>query len=389
MARARTTTEQSKPKRRSGASVFFRGFMLGIDVLAVCALIVSAYSGNVSPLKHGGYWGILPLCFGPCLLVTVLLLLLHLFWLRKGAVITGLGILICTGPLLGYCPLNFTTPKVPEGAETLTVLTYNTHQFLRPHTTSNPPGTDNEALNYIIDTDADIVCLQEATYVGTIAPGILTPAQVNRLHECYPHVHTDCEELVVMSKYPLEAIHLETNNRNFNGGLVSCYRVTLPSGRLITLFNVHLQSMQLSDSDKSVYIGLTKGKREGLGSIKNQLLYKISNAAVNRARQIQQLMRYIRLYGGPDVIVAGDFNDVSGCYSLRTLADAGFRSVYSEVGLGPMITYNDSRLLFCLDHIMYRGALKPVSLHKGTLRASDHYPLTALFYIESAPSAEE
>lgn len=363
--------------------------MLCVDIMAVAALIVTAYAGNLSPVQHGGLWGVMPLCFPGVLAIVVALLVLHLFWLRKGAVITALGLLACAAPVLNFCPLHILTPKIPEGAETFTLMTYNAHQFVLPGTTNNEYDTiNNPTLEYILKQDADIVALQEAAHIGTINRYYLTRDQLNRLHERYAYVHTDCEELVLLSKFPVEGIHLETNNRNFNGGLAACYRVTLPSGRRITLFNVHLQSMQLSDDARDIVVDISKGERESLSMIENQVIRKIALAGTRRARQVLQLMRYIRLYGGPEVIVTGDFNDVPGCYAIRTLYDAGFKSVYPSLGFGPLITFNDKRLYFCIDHTLWRGSLHPVKMVKGRLRTSDHYPLTTTFYTDKKTVSE-
>ena len=308
---------------------------------------------------------------------------MHLFWNRRGAVITCIGLLACAGPVLNYSPIHFSTPKVPEKAETFTFLTYNVHQFLPPHVKYNNDTINNPTLDYIINSGADIVCIQEATFLGVIRPGYLSRTQVEALHAVYPYIHVDCRELAFLSKFPVEPIHIETNNEKLNvkGGFTACYRVSLPSGRLVNFFNVHMQSFSLNKDDRDAYVGLTELKSENIGSETNQLLSKVSNAAVKRAQQVQQLLRYVRLYGGPDVIISGDFNDVPGCYSLRTLESVGFKSVYPQVGLGPVVTYNDQRMYFCIDHTLYRGAIKPVSMKKGSLRTSDHYPLTTRFYI--------
>lgn len=384
---AARTADKKKPtgtapeKRRSGVARFFRGAVLALDALVVAALVFTAYSGNISPLKHGGAWGILPLCFPLCLWLTLFIFAVHLLWNRHGLIITGLGLLLCAGPILNYSPLHFTTSKVPADAESFTFLTYNVHQFLTPHTQYNSDTLSNTTLDYIINSGADIVCLQEATHLGAVRRGYLSKTQVEKLHAIYPHIHVDGTELAFLSKYPVEPIHLDTNNENMEGGIVACYRVSLPSGKIVNFFNVHLQSFLLDADDREIYLGLTRLKSEKFDDVKEHLLSKVSRAAVARARQVQQLLRYIRLYGGPDVIISGDFNDVPGCYSLRTLESAGFRSAYPDVGLGPLVTYNDQRLYFCIDHTLYRGALKPVSMKKGTLRSSDHYPLTTRFYI--------
>lgn len=44
-----------------------------------------------------------------------------------------------------------------------------------------------------------------------------------------------------------------------------------------------------------------------------------------------------------------------------------------------MITYNKHLFWFHIDQILYRGAIRPLSVKKGSLKSSDHYPLTAEF----------
>ena len=382
MPRSKPATPIQTPRRRSALQRVLRWGAMLIDILAVCALALTGYAGNVSPLKYGGYWGILPLCFPGVLLICTLLLIGQLFWHRRGAVVIFLGMIACSGPILTYSPLHICTPKIPAGAESFTFLTYNVHNFIAPGTTENTDTVHNGQIDFIINSGADIVCLQEATYIGTLRKGFLSASQIEAIHAAYPNAHIDGNELAVLSKFPIQAIHLDANRDNFKGGIVTCYRVTLPSGRLITLFNVHLESMKLAPDDRQVYMELTELHRQGIEEVKDQLLRKVSTAAVSRAQQAQQLLRYIRLYGGPDVILSGDFNDVPGCYAIRTLEDAGFKDVYPQIGFGPMVTFNDNRLYFCIDHTMYRGALVPVEMTKGKLKASDHYPLLTRFYLD-------
>lgn len=206
------------------------------------------------------------------------------------------------------------------------------------------------------------------------APEKLPAEQIYEIHKKYPNVLIN-GELALLSRFPVEAIHLECANDAFIQAETACWRITLPSGRLITLFNVHLESMRLAPDDRQVYVNLTELHREGVKDVKDHIISKLELSAVNRARQAQQLLRYIRLYGGPDVILTGDFNDVPGCYAVHTLADAGFRSAYADRGLGPAATFNQSRLYFRIDHTLYRGDLKPLSVYRGDTQASDHYPL--------------
>ena len=127
MPRSKPATPIQTPRRRSALQRVLRWGAMLIDILAVCALALTGYAGNVSPLKYGGYWGILPLCFPGVLLICTLPLIGQLFWHRRGAVVIFLGMIACSGPILTYSPLHICTPKIPAGAESFTFLTYNVH----------------------------------------------------------------------------------------------------------------------------------------------------------------------------------------------------------------------------------------------------------------------
>lgn len=361
---------------------FLRSAALLTDILACAALLLTGYAGMVSPLSHSAWWGVLPLAFPFAFWIVVILGVLQLLWHRRGAVVCAAGLLLCTGPALDYCPLHFLDKEAPAQSETFTLMTFNAHQFLPPDSATGSFPRPNPSLEYILQTDADIVCLQEATYLQYYPTRTVSAEQLERMHRQYPYVLGTAEELCLLSKFPAETIHLDANRTNFPGGAAGCFRITLPDGRNITVFDVHLHSMQLKDDDKEVWSNLTGLHREGLSDVRAHLLDKVAAAAVGRAKDVLQLQRYIRLYGGPDVIVCGDFNDVSGCHAIRSLADAGFHSVWAETGLGPLITFNSDRLYFGIDHVLYRGALHPLSMRRGGIRSSDHYPLVTTFYID-------
>ena len=381
-AKAATGTRRGKAKKEKPVQ---SGWRRGLDIFLIClsvfcavALLATAYGGYLSPLKYGGKVGILPLCFPFVTAAGMAVLLVDAFFSRAGVFIAGIGFLLCAGPLLDFFPLNVTESKAKEGTETFTLLSYNVYQF-EPREEADADG--KRTLAYILERDADIVCLQEALLLTPSEKTGITASQADSLHSKYPNIIHSNDGQCILSKFEVNPIHLNTNDNSFAGGDIGAYRVTLPSGRLIGIFNVHLNSYSLTDDDKELYHDLTKLQREPIKDIRNQLLDKLAAAAVGRARQTQQLIRWLRLYGGPDAIVCGDFNDVTNCYAIHTLADAGFRDVYPRVGFGPMHTYNANRFYFCIDHIMSRGALKPLWLKKGHLRSSDHYPIEVEFSI--------
>lgn len=382
MTKKKQNSDTEPKKRRSGLGRFLRGFCIAVDVVLVAALALTGYAGMVSPLQHGGLWGVFPLVFMPLLVLCLVLLLAQLFFCRAGAGVLFAGFLICAGPVLDNCPFNFSSRSVPEGAESFTLMSYNVHNFGLDDGTENPDTTSNPQVDYILEQNADIVCLQEASWIGTYSSKHLSWSQRERFFKTYPYVITDGTELALLSKYPVKVVHLDNAKENFAGGLVACYHITLPSSRILSIMNVHLDSPELANEDREMYMQLTDLQKRPVEDVKTMLFDKIRAAAVNRAVQARQLLRYIRLYCGPDAVLTGDFNDVPGCYTIRTLEDAGFRDVYPSVGLGPMITFNSTRMYLCIDHTMCRGKLVPVDMRKGRTRASDHYPLVTTFYVD-------
>ncbi len=371
MGRGRKTKDtQPAKKRRPAWQRALRWLTFLIDIAVVAALMLTGYAGNVSPLAHSAWWGVLPMGFPIVFWIAATLMLLQMFWFRRGAAVLALGFVACGGPSLTYFPLNIGTPKAPAGAEELRLLTYNTRTFALCD-----PGNPGVA-EYILTTDADIVALQESHRMLPPHADGATIALADSIRARYPHISFggSTGSQAVLSKYPIEQIHLDVSKASFHNGDISAYRVTLPSGRRIAVFNVHMQSFSLAKTNLRRAADSDTGRRE--------VIDKLLDAAPNRARQVNKLHQWLRLYGGPDVIIAGDFNDVQGCYAIRSLADAGFASVYPQIGLGPMITFNDRRLYFCIDHVLYRGSLKPLGLKRGNIKASDHYPLTVRFAVE-------
>lgn len=349
---------------------FVRYVVLAIDILIGGALLLTGYAGNVSPLSHSPWWGVFPLAFPIVFWLAMVMLIVQLVWYRRGALVLGLAFICCSGPALTYCPLNVVSPKAPEDAEKLTILTYNTCSETLC-TSENP-----EIAEYILNKDADIVALQESSMLVSAKAVGKARILADSLRRRYPYISFGgaTGSQPVMSKYPIEPIHLDVTKGSFYNGDISAYRVILPTGRRLSVFNVHLQSYRLARTS------LRQAAENDSG--RTLVLDKLLVAAVDRVRQVNKLHQWLRLYGGPDVIICGDFNDVQDCYSIRSLGGAGFQSVYPRVGFGPMITFNDRHLYFCIDHILSRGDLKPLELHRGNIQASDHYPLTAVFALK-------
>lgn len=331
------------------------------------------------------------LAFPAWLSALVCATVLNAIWCRKALVVCAIAFVSCASAIWDFCPLNIINPSPRHYEKTprFTLLTYNVTNF--QDLTDTYDGDVNPTVAYILHTNADIVNLQESAPVAADNKIHFTQAQVDSLHSAYPYIITSGRTLTLLSKYPAEALHIPSDPKSKvtdrgDSDKIAGFRINI-QGTPVTLFNVHLESYGLTKADKNLYQRITdlddpdRRLRAMLRDVRTELFAKVQIAAVLRQREADRLVKLIEHFGGPNVIVAGDFNDAPGCYALRRLADCRLRQVYPELAFGPAITFHADRFYFRIDHILWRGNLKPLRLWKGKVQYSDHYPLTTAFAI--------
>lgn len=346
-----------------------------INVLAAMATIFTGYSGYISP-ETMPFAGLAGMTFPLWLIADAVIIILDIIFAGKLAIVPCAALLASLSPILTFAPVN-----LPEGAMTddekdrsFTVLNYNVLNFTDNE--AHYPDSINRTLQYILSTDADIVCLQECEYLAPFAKYCVTREQVDSVKERYPYYLIGRGGQSVFSKYPIMPIPLPITSAD--EGDMAAYRTNV-KGHVLTIFNVHLQSIGLTVSDKELFLELTSiSVDKSLSRIRSQLVSKLYDAYLQRARQARQLRSYIDMLGG-NIILCGDFNDIPGCYALRTIADGTMKDAYLRTASGPKITYNANRFYFRIDHVLYQGDLDAVSVVRGNIPSSDHYPLLTTY----------
>ena len=349
------------------------------------ALVISALSTLFDAQEHPRIV-IAAMSFPVWVPPAVAILILDFFAMRKWC----LWMAICIGCSLPMIftvyPVNIKRGAVPEELQpkSWTLLSYNISQFIDVR--SEKRDTTYETLKYILDKDADVVVLVEAA--GNLKNPKLNikHAFVEILRERYPYVLLNTD-IALLSKFPADTVQLAEfplqQYKNSSGNSkAGCWIVDI-HGEKTAIFGLHLKSLGLTDDDKFLYEEFTRGEgltsRAEISEAKNDLIGKVAKANQIRAEQMQPLLDAINEIGVSNVIVCGDFNDTPGCYALTKLEEDGFREVYPLVGNGYMNTFNRSRLLFQIDHILFRGSMRPWAIERGDLKTSDHYPLFATF----------
>lgn len=355
----------------------------GLTVIAALGTIAGAYGGDYSPAECR-WLCLFVLSFPGWIALLLLMTVLDALWCRKALLAVVPTLVVCATAIYNFSPLNITGPSEKTYADCpkIKVLSYNVAGFHDNDSTYTYPGDFNRTIDNIIQADADIVCIQEAYGIYSTPRNPVSREQLDTIHAMYPYIYTSCESLLLLSKYP--ATPLATGHVDGKTNDIAVYRLEV-EGVPVTLFNVHLESYNLRRNDKDLYQGITNLDKGGnsiratLSGVKSQLIGKIIHSAEARAVNADRLCSYIESLGGPNIIVTGDFNDVPGCYTLRQLAGHDLKEVYPQVGFGPMITFNADRFYFRIDHTLYRGALAPLSMTRGRVPSSDHYPLLTTF----------
>lgn len=356
-----------------------------LTVMVALATVASAWAGTIDPEDIP--WA------GVCVMVLPLLaplltclFIVDIIWWRKSAVVAGIALAIAMPRILDVYPLSWKCSAIKDADKprTWTLLSYNCSEWLDLN--KEYPGDVNPALSYILATDADIVCIQEADYLCAEYSVHITRAQVDSITTRYPYIIFNDHNQLLLSKHPAEALPLQYNRRQYGNGDIAGYRIHIGE-RTLNIFNVHLQSIGLTDDDKELYSDLAdisgndreKTVNNPIERFRSDIIAKLSAANIMRARQAKRLVQYIRKYGGTNCIVCGDFNDVPGCYALGLLEEQNLRQVYPAIGFGYMHTYNLHSMYFRIDHVLWRGDFTPIDISRADNNNSDHYPLLTTF----------
>ena len=346
--------------------IFTRRMIAGANVAMVLLMLFVGYSDHLHPqsfplLCNAG------LVF-PFFIVGNLAFLVFwlLVWPRYG-LISLVGFLLAYSPVRTYMPLN-RHRDVPQGA--IKVLTYNVFLFVPWDV---PKGQPNPILEYIRACDADIVCLQEASYHELKKKN--HDAVMKKL---YAHYDTICksrgEWMAVYSKFPIlskERIEYESQS-NMSGAFK-----LLVGGDTVIVINNHLETNHISLAEKRDFKSMVKGEmgRDTMQSVSKLLAGKLAEAARKRAPEAEAVARYIARHRGESIILCGDFNDNPISYARRTIAK-NLTDCYVETGFGPGISYHENGMSFRIANIMCSDDWQPYNCKvDNKIAVSDHYPM--------------
>ena len=346
--------------------------ILGVNGLLCLLLLFSAFSPYINPIHHP-ILACAGMAFPAFLLTNAIFVIFWLFVYKKYAILPLLTLIICFGQIRTYIPINFRTKDIPQKAFKL--LSYNVMAFNgdKKHTEADP----NPILEYIKNSDADIICMQE--FIMGVDKHHLLKNDVDRALKAYPYntvvkVGKNNENgLACYSKYPIISTRRLKYESLYNGSAIYELKINEDT---ITIINNHLESNKLTYEDKAVYVDMIKSpQKEKISRGMRLLISKLAEANVIRAKQVQFLGGQIDSLGKRPIIVCGDFNDTPISYTHRIIAQ-DLNDAYVQSGNGLGISYNQNGFYFRIDNILISKNLESYNCTvDNTIKDSDHYPI--------------
>jgi len=327
----------------------------------VVALLLAYLSPETNPNDNKVYalFGV----FYPILLLGSLLM--TIMWLLvdyKYILISIIGIALGWQHFVGF--VNISAPsKAEQGLE---VMSYNIGQgyHIRDRDKTAQEKKVKLFKNYLSSLGSpDIICLQEG---NDFVKELFTKE--------YPDYHLlerKNKGAMIFSKYPI----VGGDQVDFGTRTNSCvYADVKVRGKTIRVYNMHLQSNQISRDADAVLEQTELNKPEVWLSIKG-ILGKYSTASQRRALQAEKVKAHAATSPHP-VILSGDLNDPPTSYTYSVLAN-DMDDAFLCKGSGIGTTYGGSIPMLRIDYIMTDPAMPVTTYRCRKEQFSDHYPIFA------------
>jgi endonuclease/exonuclease/phosphatase family metal-dependent hydrolase len=357
-----------------------------LNVLFIVALLLSYLARYISPT-----WLWFPAFFGLMypflLLVNVSFMLLWMFG-RRWFFIYSLVAILLGFSFPGYFMGVGRNVEFADEHKSFKVMSYNVHDF---DYYAHQYGADHVAFDtisaFLKREKADVVAFQEfysqdfdlqnSTWVKLRARGIYLFGYRHKYNQ-----HSKKMYMAIMSKYPIlkkGVVDIAPGNLDITG----LYADINIKGTLVRFYSVHLASMGVTSESKYLENSYDLFKEEDVKKAATgarRIIQAMRKGYEKRAEQVKILRAHMDNSPYP-VVLMGDFNDTPISYTHRILSRK-MKDAFQVSGNGISNTYNGSIPSFRIDYILYDKHFESRSYERIKLKASDHYPITAVLHLK-------
>ncbi len=256
-------------------------------------------------------------------------------------------------------------------------MSYNVRNFDLYHW-SKKNGTLNEILKLIKEQNPDIICFQEfyTSSKGNFQTIKMLMDQAGFKYyffeKTYEHRMVDAWGIAIFSHYPIAgtgSIEFEKPTQNS-----CCYADIKLDDTTIRVFNIHLQSIYLSDKDYKYLEDISANQNLQVRPTE-AIVAKLRKAFILREKQAIQTETAVKESPYP-VILCGDFNDTPVSFAYHIIS-SNLQDAFLAGGWGIGPTYSGILKIYRIDYI-FTDKQFVVNNYKTICKEySDHFPIVA------------
>ncbi|MDR1810882.1 MAG: endonuclease/exonuclease/phosphatase family protein [Prevotella sp.] len=305
----------------------------------------------------------------------VILWLLCRQWLFLAVSVVTL--LVCINPVTAYFPLHIAKTSPPDGC--IKILTYNVRCFNWFN-----KGKDAAIFDYIRNSEADIVCIQE--FLAMRGNGRVSVEEIQKQLKNYPYYKVINQRptlpyiygIACFSKYPIMSAEV-IPYKSENGSAVFLLYI---NGKRVSLINNHLESNGVEPKDRELYQDFLKNvEKSKIDDVTRNMRAHLGKAFRKRAFQAEKIAEFVKKQQTDAIILCGDFNDTPISYAYHTIK-GDLLDAYSGNEFGARITYHEDFFLFRIDFIMHSDNIRSYNCTIDKVNYSDHYPMWTYLKID-------
>jgi endonuclease/exonuclease/phosphatase family metal-dependent hydrolase len=256
------------------------------------------------------------------------------------------------------------------------LLSYNLQGFRIPYRQNT---TQEQIADFINGENPDIICLQEFYTNDRVTEELF--ASLLKKYEYHTVFYSvkrknSAYGIATFSRFPIKMTLEIPFENTANAAMYTDIDIR---GKIIRVYNVHLQSTKLNINN------LFSKKNNRINEIE-EVSSRLKTAFIKRAGQVDIMAKHIDV-SPYHVIICGDFNDTPVSYTYNKLKGDRLDS-FCEAGSGMSSTYRLSVVpFFRIDYILHDKIMKTKDYSVHHIDYSDHYPISSIVNISGVSSA--
>lgn len=330
-----------------------------LNALAAIALLIASMAGLVSPsanifvsLASYGY-----------LFLLFVNILFAVFWLclRSKWCILSLAVILLRFNLIHrYIQLGGTEDVETVSEDDIKLLSFNVNIFKWSDSASR------NTLDIIRSEKPDVICFQE--FFTNLPYPILDTMEALGYSDMHNFMKTSkgVYGCTTFSRYKMI-------KKDKVGGTRTIFTDIVKGSDTIRIYNVHLDSYHLDETDEAEIDKMSHGKVDTVTS--RRTMRKFKTTLLKHENEVALLESHIEQCPYPSLL-CGDFNDPPASYAYGRLIKH-YSDAFCKKGHGFGSTYNGDFPAFRIDYILFDKHFKALSYKRIKSDISDHYPIIA------------